>query len=584
MAPLTPLQKRILLVLSIAVALTRFLAVARSLNDWDEALFAMGVAEYDVNLHHPHPPGYPLFVAAAKAVHLFGVNEYRSLQAIVLLGAMLLFPALVCFARELGFEFATAVCAALIFTFLPNVWIYGGTGFSDVPSATLGLIACTLLLRGRHSSRAYILGAIVLGIAAGVRLPNLVIGLVPALLATWHRLRARDFRSAIAAILLGATILGGSYLGAALSSGTIEQYRMRVREQSEYVRNVDSWHNPHRAPLRDLAKVFFLWPMRQQQQMGSLSALAGIGIAAVLLRRRWPLLMPLAVFGPTMVLAWLNLDIEAVGRYAIAYLAMHAIFVAYALQFLGRKRAVQGALTAIVVLVFAVWTWPALRLQRTTNPPATEALLWIKQHVPKTAGVYVQGGLGPHATYLLPEHRLTFYERSEEISRIGAETWIVDTRSLEGAQNFAWPRTNPMWKIIRRRNFEAAIVKLHSLIAFYEGWHLPEGEGADTFRWMGKEARAGLPPIPSGGLLTMRIYVPVDTIQPPPTIEIRVNGAVVDRFVGSQAFVEKAWRVASRKDAENELRIITSDVVVPGNGDTRELGLRIDALSWTPAL
>jgi len=584
MAPLNPLQKRILLVLFIVVALTRFPAVAHSLNDWDEALFSMGVAEYDVNLHHPHPPGYPLFVAAAKAIHLAGINEYRSLQAIVLLGAMLLFPALVFFARELGFEFATAVCAALIFTFLPNVWVYGGTGFSDVPALTLGIAACTLLLRGRHHARSYVLGAIVLGIAAGVRLPNLVIGFVPALLSTGYRLRARDFRSVLAAIVLGGTILGGSYAGAALSSGTIEQYRTRMREQSEYVRNVDSWRNPHRAPLRDLAKVFFFWPMRQQQQMASFSALAGIGIAAVLLRRRWPLLLPLAVFGPTMILAWLNLDIEAVGRYAIAYLFMHALFVAYALQFIGRKPAVQAALTAVVVLVFAVWTWPALRLQRTTDPPATEALLWIRQNVPKTAGVYVQGGLGPHATYLLPEHRLTFYERSEEISRIGPETWVVDTRSLEGARNFAWPRTNPMWKILRRRNFEAAVVKLHSLVAFHEGWHLPEGEGADTFRWMGKEARATLPPIPSGGLLSMRIYVPVDTIQPPPTIEVRVNGGLVDRFVGKEAFVEKAWRVASRKDAPNELRISTSDVVVPGNGDTRELGLRIDALSWTPAL
>src|SRR5215210_6209921 len=125
---MTPLQRRILLLLTIVVGLTRFLAVARSLNDWDEATFSLGVMEYDLNLHHPHPPGYPLFVLAGKAVHLLGVSEYRSLQVIVLLGSFLLFPALVAFAREVGFGFATAVCGALIFVFLPNVWIYSGTG------------------------------------------------------------------------------------------------------------------------------------------------------------------------------------------------------------------------------------------------------------------------------------------------------------------------------------------------------------------------------------------------------------------------------------------------------------------------
>src|SRR6185295_10194522 len=105
---LTPLQRRLVLLFSIAVALTRLLAVAHSLFDWDEALFALGVREYDVSQHHPHPPGYPLFVAAAKAVHLLGVEPFRSVQVVVLLGAFFVFPALFWLARELGFDVTTA--------------------------------------------------------------------------------------------------------------------------------------------------------------------------------------------------------------------------------------------------------------------------------------------------------------------------------------------------------------------------------------------------------------------------------------------------------------------------------------------
>lgn len=577
---MTPPQKRLLLVLTVVVGLTRFLAVAHSLNDWDEGLFSLGVAEYDINLHHPHPPGYPLFIAAAKAVHLLGVNEFRSLQVIVLLGALLLFPVLVLFARECGFDFATAVCGALIFVFLPNVWIYGGTGFSDIPATAIGIAACWLLLRGRRDRRAYLLGAIVLGIAAGFRPPNLLIGAVPAVVATVLRLRARDFRNVALATILGGAIAAGSYLGAALASGTIEQYRFMLRAQAEYVRTVDSWHNPNRAPLHEVAKIFFLRPI---DLMRWLSALALAGIVAAAVRRRWRLLLPLAVFGPFLVLAWLNLDVQAAGRYAIAYVAVHTLYAAHALIVIGRRPAVQAGLATAVVIVLAVWTWPALRLQRTSDAPVAGALSWIDRNVPKTAVVYVHGWIGPQGQYLLRDRKTAFYEDAREISRISPDTWVVEPRVIQGAHNFVWPR-NALWKIIRRRNFEAAVLRLASMITFGEGFYQQEGTGADTFRWMGKEAHASLPAMPDRGRLAMRIYVPVDTIQPPPAVEVRVNGELLERFVSKEPMVEKSWTIPSRKGAPNELAIATSDVVVPGNGDTRRLGLRIDAMSWTPAL
>jgi hypothetical protein len=587
MSPLTPLQKRILLVLSIVVAATRLLAVARSLNDWAEALFSLGVKEYDVTHHWPHPPGYPLFIAAAKAVHLLGVNEFRSLQTIVVLGAFFLFPALFFFARELGFDFGTSICGAALFAFLPNVWIYGGTGFSDIPAATLGFTACALLLAGRRSTRAYLLGAIVLGIAAGFRLPNLVIGAVPALLATWYRLRARDLGAVAGAIVLGGAIAGGSYLGAALASGTLEDYRKVVVAQQQYVHDVDSWHNPGRAPLRDAAKTFFLWPIMQRQHMTWLTAFAIIGILGAAVQRRWPLLLPLAIFGPLMITSWLNLDIEAAGRYAIAYVAVHALLAAYGLRVIARKAVIQAALAAAMAMVFAVWTWPGLTLQRTSEAPAAAALLWVQRNVPKGSPVYVHGALGPHARYLLPDHQTSFYEDIETIAQVTADAWAVEPAIVESApRTFIWPRTNPLWKVLRRRNFESSVVRLASVIEFGNGWYSPEGTGAEIFRWMGRESFSTLPPMPNGGVLSMRMYVPIDTI-PPPAIEVWLNGALVERFMGAQANMARSWTLPSRKDAPNELRIVTSGVAVPSkvraSGDSRELGLRMDGMSWMPA-
>ena len=579
---MTRSQKTIVVALAILIALTRLLAAAHSLLDWDEALFTLGVRDYNVMDHHPHPPGYPLFIAAAKLFHLLGVPEFRSLQVVVLLGAMCLFPALFFLAREIGFDFATSVCGAAIFAFLPNVWIYGGTGFSDIPAAAAGFAACTLLLRGRRDTWAYLLGAIVLGIAAGIRPPNLLIGAVPAMLATWHQ--RRSWKSILLAILLGGAIVAGSYGGAALASGSVEGYAGSVRAQSKWVHDVDSYHNPGRAPLRHLAKVFFVWPVAQKQQMTALALLALVALIAGIVKRRRAPLLALAIFAPAAIVAWLNLDFEAAGRYAIPYMAVHALLAADALGIMAARRAkVQAALCALVIAVFVVWTWPALRLQRTSDSPPVAALEWIRRNVRPRERVYIHGGIGPQAQVIVPERPNTvFYDEPEQVSLLSGEAWIVDLKPMREAHNFVWPRGNPLWKILRRRNFESSVGRASSLIVFGEGWHGDEG----AFRWMKGESVSLLPVVRGSGRLRLRIYVPIDTLPSPPTIEIRVNGKTIERFTGSPAEIEKTWSVPSRTDAPNELRILTSATVNPArlgrSGDGRDLGLRIDALSWSP--
>ena len=139
--PLTLRQRQIFLATSILVAVTRFLSRTRSPWDWDEALFQLGVREYDVAHHQPHPPGYPVFIALAKFVRLFAHSDFHSLQIVVLVGSLFFFPAAFWFARELRFDFRTSLLGALIASFLPNVWYYGGTAFSDLPGITTGLAA-----------------------------------------------------------------------------------------------------------------------------------------------------------------------------------------------------------------------------------------------------------------------------------------------------------------------------------------------------------------------------------------------------------------------------------------------------------
>ena len=606
MVPLTRAQKNILIVLTIVIALTRFLAVAHSLFDWDEALFSLGVRDYNVMDHHPHPPGYPLFVAAAKVVHLLGVSEFRSLQVIVFLGAICLFPALFFLARELGFDFATSIGGSAVFAFLPNVWLHGGTGFSDIPAIAIGFAACALLLGSAvewcappgapeggapggahhshsHSTARYILGAVLLGIAAGIRPPNLLIGALPALMATYVQVRRKAFLAIAAATLLGAAIVVASYAGAALASGSIAGYLEAVHLQSKWVHDIDSYHNPHRAPLGEVAKIFFLWPIQQRQQMVALALLALVSLVhAIATRRRAPLLT-FAMFAPLAIISWFNFDVEAASRYAISYMAVHALLAADGLGVItARRTQVQAALCAILVAIFAIWTWPALRLQRRSDAPGVAALEWATRNVRPDERLFVNGGIGPQAKFFLGERPNTvYYEEPDQISLLSGDAWILDLRVMRDAYNFAWSH-GTLWRIMCCRNFEVSVGRASGMIVFGEGWYGDEG----AFRWMGGQSAAQLPVVHGNGKLHLRVYVPLDALPSPPAIEVRLNGNTIERFAGSTNEIEKTWIIPSRADAPNELRILTSATVNParrgGSDDTRNLGLRVDALSWTP--
>ncbi len=577
MNPLTRRQKIILLILTLLIAASRLVAVSRAPFDWDEGLFSLAVQEYDVAQHQPHPPGYPLFIVAAKLFHLFGLSEFRAVQCVVVLGAMLLFPAIFFLARELGFDFPTSAGGAAVFAFLPNVWVHGGTAFSDVPAAVAGFAACALLLRGRREARAYLLGAVVLGIAVGIRPLNLLLAAVPAVLATFHQLRA-SWRTVVLALLLGGAIAGGSYAGAAYASESPKRYLEVVRAQSDYVRRIDSWRNPGRPRLRRAARVFFLWPIEMRRHM---IGLATLSLLSLISRRRAPWLT-VAVFTPVAVMTWLNLDIAASARYAIAYLPTHALLAADGLGMLSRRRAAaQAILCGAVVTILFVWTWPALALQRTQLPPPIAAIEWIRRNTRPEETIYIHGAIWPQGQYLLADRRKSYFDTDDQLSLMAADAYVLDLREVPGARNWVWPRKH-LWRVIRHRNFESSVRRVAATVQFGEGFYGAEGVDASPFQWMAGSGKITLPPMTGTGRLSLRLYVPVQS----PSIEVWLNRNLLERFAATDTVMEKAWTVPARGDAVNELRITTSATVNPQRlgrgGDARDLGLRVDGLSWMP--
>ena len=593
---LTRRQRWIVAVLTVAIAATRIYALSRSLWDWDEALFSVGVRSYDVVQHHPHPPGFPLFIAAAKLVHLAIHDEFRAVQAVTLLGAIGLFPALFALARALRFPFAVAAGSAAIYAFFPAVWVFGGTAFSDVPSTTLVLVACTFLLRGAHDRRAYLAGAILLGISAGFRSQNLLIGCAPALYATWARLassraergtlRRGGFlaplgmtREVAAAIALGAAIVAVSYAGAAYASSDPPRgYLGSMSNLRAYVRHVDSFMNPGRPPLRALVFDYFVHPIRSRRFDYVVLAFAALGFAVTF--RRFGTLMALAMFLPFQLFAWLMLDPLSVSRYGTAYLPLYALLAAagaHAIAFFW----IDVAIVAAIVARLFVWTLPAVREIRSGESPPAAAMREIVRRQPQQS-VFVHMSMSPFADESLASMPTTVILKENELPLEPRHALYV-CECVRPGHLYERPR-GALWNIVRRRYFDVTLTTLGQVWRFRDGWHDEEGEGSVVFRWMKGRSVTILPDVGPRARLTLAFGIPSQLVAAAPTLTVTLNGRVIDRVRCTQENMAKTWDVDANANAPNELVLSIDHIVNPLRqhlgGDARDLGLRLDRYEW----
>ncbi len=580
---------KLLWVAAVAVACTRFAAISRSLWDWDEALFCLSLRHYDVSAHHPHPPGFPMYVAAAKLVHLFVHDEFRALQVVNLIAACLIFPLFLAMARAMRFSERTSLISALLFSFLPNVWFYGGTAFSDIPALAVMLASMAALFAGRRDRRWYFIGCLLFGAAMTFRPQNLIVGAWPLLLATWDRARERRSDVVIGAALAAAVVIAG-YGGAAIVTGP-KDYWNAFNAHRRYVMAVDSYHNPGRPPSWRLSKAFIVDPYGAGIVSFLMAALTGIGAIAAIVRRDRAAGHLALTFVPAMVFTIFMVNFTGTARHSLSYIAFTAIMtvigagaVAELLtrRFPNLTNLVFGAILLVVFGRLIVWTLPSLREVRDHDSPPVAALLWAKNHVPRSQAIDVYPGFAPHAEYLLagvPNATILSGEGAAPRDPSSEPAWfIIDEPSdVPGAHVFRRP-TDHLFRLFTQRDFEASVIPLTDTATFGEGWYAAEELGNRVWRWMGRRSVLMLPPAKGKGELTLDFYVPLDA-EPPPNVLFSMNGTPIGRARPTTSVWQVQYVVDARGDAPNELVIEVDRAVRPAR-DARELGLRLSSWSW----
>src|SRR4051794_37333462 len=431
--PLTRRQRTFVIALGLFVALTRLYAISHSMWDWDEALFATALHHYDVSQHHPHPPGFPLFFALAKLARMVIADDFHALRAISVASAMLMFPAIFALARSLRFRFATCVTAAMLFCFLPNVWYWGGTGFTDELALVTSLAGAALLLRDDRKRSTYILGCILFAATMLVRAQNVLLAW-PWIVASWRRWRTGNRRDVgWGTALIVVLVLTGYGIAAELTG--IDDYIFATKWHQHYVATVDGALNPGRKPMQFLLHDFLFDPFESRSASTAMFVFALLAF----FRPRRAQLDVVLTFEPNFLLAWFFLNPTGISRLSLGYIAANALlaadgmdvvaaFIASRVRALPRERfalALQALFAAIIVGRYVFWVRPALREVRHTDSPPVQAMRWIRQHVAPGGTIYMAGGLEPFAAYFLPDYKVIAVPGDFDPSTVHAETNAV---------------------------------------------------------------------------------------------------------------------------------------------------------------
>ena len=453
---------------SAALALVYVLAhlpfLAPSLEDIDSVNFALGVRDFDVARHRPHPPGYPVYIALAKAaVGVAGLFdgaeadagrsrlEARAMSMLSLVSAgvasVLLYCLFACLSRAGADRVSApwrshsltgshnlpgsldprALAATAVAVACPLFWYMSVRPMSDVPglAAALAAIACLALAWWRQqpgedgdrrlspdrmaaSGRMIVLGALLSAIAIGFRSQNAMLTLPLLLLVLVDRIG----RGVAGAMIGGGVALAAGGLLWAIplvaASGGLGAYLAALGTQAgEDFAGVDMLYlnlSPRLAADALLRTLIYPW---DSLILGSIVLVfAAIGLVSLALRDRRSLIALLAVGGPYLVFHLLFHDMSFV-RYALPLVPPVAYLAVCGLEWSARRAALPmaGALTIWGVAIAS----PVLARYSAEPSPTVRALQAMETEQPQTPLAV----LGMHQTFERPleAERVRFRER-----------------------------------------------------------------------------------------------------------------------------------------------------------------------------
>jgi hypothetical protein len=434
--------------------------LAPSLEDIDSINFGLGLREFNVAKHQPHPPGYPLYIALgrlslAAVTSLWPSLDLGSAEALALAIWSAFAGAVAIVAAAWFFQtladcsghrvVATPFWATLLLATAPLFWVSGLRPMSDMPGLAAALVAQALMLRGDVHRRRLVEGALVAGLAAGIRSQTVWLTL-PLMMMVLARQRHSGFwwlvSRPVAAFLAGIMVWA---IPLVLSAGGVTGYTAALATQAgEDFAWVDMlWANPTPRRLAFALYETFVLPWALLPLAIAIAIAMVLGALMMLARERRALMTLAIAFAPYLALHLLFQETPFI-RYALPVLPGMAWLAARGLASAGPRTAFAAAPLVAVALIVAV---PAAAAYRSEPHPAFRAIADMAKLAATRppAAVYSHFGLWRPLQTIDPE-RLRLIEPRRQYEWMGLVEY--------------WRRggTAPVWFLADPRRTDVALI------------------------------------------------------------------------------------------------------------------------------
>jgi hypothetical protein len=394
-------SRLVLLVVSLAFFIAHVRTLPGTLEDIDSVNFALGVESFDVAKHQPHPPGYPVYIALGKAstaavglVAPSADRDRRAAAGLALWGLVAGTAAAWLFAElwiALGLSPLVATIGGVLAVTSPLFWFTAARPLSDVPGLVAAVAAQALVARGlmqirasaaaggaRAGMRALLWGALVAGIAVGVRSQAMWLAGPLLLWAAIVLIAARRVRDA--AMTVGAGAIGVLLWAVPLvwASGGPRAYLGSLAFQG--AQDFEGGHMLFTSPSRRLLEVSLESTFVGTWQSAAVAAvvLSAAAVGAVHLARRRPVILTAVLIGFLPYVVFHLLFQETITlRYGLPSVVPVAGLAAVGLSLLGPRPA--GIGVAALVIAGLVIVQPRLEAYARDGAPVFRAFQGMKR-------------------------------------------------------------------------------------------------------------------------------------------------------------------------------------------------------------
>lgn len=424
------LKKYFLLYLFIIfVFLLKFHFRSLYLEDWDSVQFALGIHEFSVLKHQPHPPGYPLYILISKMIYFFTKEDNLTLTLeSVLASSLTLIP--LYFLAEKMFDRWVSLLTVVIFTFTPISFYFSEVAMSNLPGL-LGYSTIAFLVY-KYKDKSGLVGPIsfLAGLTLGIRFSEFPIigGLICFLL-----IKNLNIKRVVTIVI---SFMGGFlvWFGAVIYLTGWTNFNLAGRSTKEYVAEKFLANHNTISTTSSFVKLFL------KSYTFGLLLLIILAIVYVFRKKErffedkylfliFYTLPYLAIFYLLHLTIYYDLGLS---QYTLAILPPLSILASAAIMEMVKKTKYKLTFIILISFVIGFSFLTSLKIAKSLHedlPVTIEPVMFVKENVPRESTTLVTTYLYRQFQYYAPEYDI-YFRALRAPGKIDSEYVVVDFGGL----------------------------------------------------------------------------------------------------------------------------------------------------------